>query len=76
MNKLFNVSEEQKNIIEKIKLFCLQYNLVDSIFSSADRLNVEAIIQVHKDLNLAYDKKLIQLVLDSFNLDSIIEETM
>jgi hypothetical protein len=45
-----------------------QQHLVDAVFSSANRTNVDAIAQLHKDLGLAYNKELIQKVLDSFKI--------
>ena len=59
-------------IIHKIKVLHSQQNLVDSVLSSSNRLDIESIIQVHKELEINYDTNSIQLVLDSFNLNNMI----
>lgn len=58
----------EKTMRQEMEVLRSQSHLVDYVFSSADRTNVDAILTAHKELGLAYDKDLIQKVLDAFNL--------
>ena len=57
---------------DELEILNSQKHLADTVFSTKDRTSVDAIIKLHEDLGMTYNKDLVQKVLDSFNYTRLI----
>lgn len=62
------VMQEQESIRKN------QNDFIDCFFDTENKFNIDAIVQLHKDLDISHDADRIKKVLDAFNLDNLIRK--